>query len=109
MKTEVMCFPRELVDRGLKEGPSAWMLFCVVLEKTYGDGRVFAEISIQEFVDATTLTEKQVQKALDKLYVSGLLRIYSGECAGTFRFSFEDDVRDGVLPAPRITEAEEAG
>jgi hypothetical protein len=107
MKTEVMYFPRELVDRGLKEGPGAWMLFCVVLEKTYGDGRVSAEISIQEFVDVTTLTEKQVQKALDKLYYSGIIRVFGGPNRGTFMFSFKDAVRDGILPAPSPVSVEE--
>jgi hypothetical protein len=103
MKTEVMYFPRELVVCRIKElGPSAWMLFTVVLERTYGKCRVSAEISIQEFLDETTLTEKQIQKALDKLFYSGILRVFVAN-HGTYKFSFEDDVREGILPAPMPT------
>ena len=102
MKTEVIYFPRELVVCRIKElGPSAWILFSVVLERTYGKCRVSAEISIQEFLDETTLTEKQIQKALDKLYGADIpVRIYAGANAGTFLFSFDAAVREGILPAP---------
>ena len=72
MKTEVMYFPRELVERGLNLGPSAWTLLSVVLGQTYVKCQVSAEISVQEFADQTTLTEKQIQKALDKLYDSDI-------------------------------------
>ena len=101
MKTEVMYFPRELVERGLNLGPSAWTLLSVVLLQTYVKCQVSAEISVQEFADQTTLTEKQIQKALDKLYDSDIpLRIDAGSDVGTFVFSFEDAVRDGLLPKP---------
>ena len=102
MKTEVMYFPRELVERGLKLGPSAWTLLSVVLGQTYVKCQVSAEISVQEFADQTTLTEKQIQKALDKLYGPDIpVRIYAGANAGTFRFSFEDDVRERYHPRYR--------
>src|ERR1035441_3358549 len=87
MKTEVMYFPRELVERGLNLGPSAWTLLSVVLGQTYVKCQVSAEISVQEFADQTTLTEKQIQKALDKLYDSDIpLRIDAGSDVGTFVF-----------------------
>jgi hypothetical protein len=43
----------------------------------------------------------------DKLYYSGIIRVFGGPNRGTFRFSFEDAVRDGILPAPSPVSVEE--
>jgi hypothetical protein len=108
MNTEVMYIPRQLwVGRITELGVNAWAMFTMVLERTYGDCRVSADITIQQFQDQTGLTEKQLQKALDKLYYSGIIRVFGGPNRGTFRFSFEDAVRDGILPAPSPVSVEE--
>lgn len=59
---------------------------------------VSGEISIQEFLDATTLTEKQIREAIDELVASGIpIRISAGANADTFRFSFEKGFLDGII------------
>jgi hypothetical protein len=107
MQTGVMFFPKELWDvwrRRLR--PQVWCLFTVLMEETYGQGKVSADITIQQFLNETTLSEQQVQRALDKLCAAGIpMKVSRGPNGGTF--SFEDGVRNGTLPEPRPREFEE--
>jgi hypothetical protein len=102
MKTEVMYVPRQLwVGRITELGIHAWALFSFVLQRTYGECRVSVEITNQEIMDKTGLTNKQVYRAVEKIMESDIPvgMGYLEHGVGVI-FTFEDGVAEGILPAP---------
>jgi hypothetical protein len=108
MQREVMFFPKELWESSRRrlEG-KVWTLFTVVIEETYGYGKLSAEIPISRFLELTSMSENQIRKYLPKMCSAGLpMQSEIGPNGGTF--SFEEAVRNGTLPQPLPREFEKA-
>src|ERR1019366_1281200 len=100
MQSGAMFFPTELWESSRRIlGGEAWTLFTVVIEETYGYGKLSAEIPISRFLELTSMSEKQIRKYLPKMCSAGLpMQSEIGPNGGTF--SFEEGVRNGTLPQP---------
>ena len=108
MTEGAMFFPTVLWESSRRRlEAKVWCLFTVVIEETYGQGKLSAEIPISRFLELTSMSENQIRKYLPKMCSAGLpMQSEIGPNGGTF--SFEEAVQNGTLPQPLPREFEGA-